>query len=95
MIEMLLKMMGGINPPQASSPPNPSMANYPSDGFSQAFGNNGQSGSGTNLFNGDNNFIPLLLSLLSKGGSPLSSLTQSLSNKNGGSDDLPDEEILL
>ncbi len=94
MIEMLLKMMYSQNQPkQTPSFDNPSMSSYPKEAFSQSMGPVGQTGD-------MNGVLPLLLSLLGKGGNPLSGIMEGLSKKptssvSSNSDAPPDEEILL
>lgn len=67
----LLKLMNMQNQ-QQSNPNikinNPSFNNYPNDAFSQSSQYNNNQNQFSNLFGGDNNMLPLLMSILGKNG---------------------------
>lgn len=80
MLELLMKMMGGQNGVQSGG----STPIYPQEAFFQQ----GQCG--------QNNLLPMILSLLGKGGNPLSSVMEA-SKKSSQKEDFssPNDEILL
>ena len=93
MLEMILKMMSSQNQPrQGQSFDNPAMSSYPKEAFSQSIGQGGQMGD-------MNGMLPLLLSLVGKGGSSLSGIMEGVSKKSqspsSSADAPPDEEISL
>ena len=95
----VLKLLNANSPPhQEQNRNNPSFSNYPFEAFAQ---NNisGQSNSNpfANLINGENNILPLLMSMLGKGGDVSKIFSQNNQKKEEVKKEStsPKDEILL
>lgn len=116
MLELFMRMFGnqtnsGFNngcffsQPSNSTHSNPSYSNYPHEAFTQNTSNNQQNSTPNAM--AENNILPLLLSMLGKNNTSLSSIFETLSKKQtdetqektiDSDSDIPsplDDEILL
>ena len=95
----LLKLLNGFNQPQNNPQPsksNPSYQNYPSDAFTQNTNIN-QQNPFSQIMGGENNLLPLLMSMMGKSGDLGKIFAQNTNKKEEVKKETssPKDEILL